>query len=107
MLDVPMRVGHLHDQMQTEVNGIVKLSDNTPANGATVILIRPFDQQVAATTTTDEKGQYSVRVDDPGQYVLYGYKSGFKVATLPIVVYPTLPRERYTADILLSPFKLK
>ena len=107
LLDIPLRVGHLHDPLPTEVNGSVTLPDNTPASGATVLLIRPFDQQIDTSTTTDQAGQFAVHVDDPGQYVLYAFKSGFEVATISIIVRPTLPRERHTSNIVLAPFTLR
>ena len=107
LLDIPLRIGHLHDPLPTEINGVVKLSDKTPANGATVLLISPFDQQIATTTRTDQAGHYAVRVDDPGQYLLCALKSGYKLGAVPVILRPGLSRGHYTIDIELSPFKLE
>ena len=108
LLDIPLKIGHLHDPVLIEINGIVKLSDNSPASDTIVQLISPFDPEIAARTRTDQLGRYAVRVSDPGQYVLYAFKSGFTVATIPIILHPTLERGPHTvADIILSSLSLK
>ena len=106
-LDIPLRLGYLHDPLTIDIDGSVRLTDNTPADSVTIVVVSPFDQQIVATTRTNAAGQYAVPVDDPGQYLVYAFKSGFKVSTVPIILAATLPRERCTADFVLSAFKLR
>ena len=106
LLNIPLKVGRLHDPLPIDVNGTVRVSENEPANSVTIVLVSPFDQQIAGTARTDQSGHYVLRVDDPGQYVLYAFKSGFKMNALAIILRPRLPREPYTADIVLSAFEL-
>ncbi|HXG06306.1 MAG TPA: carboxypeptidase-like regulatory domain-containing protein [Nitrososphaera sp.] len=104
LLDIPLRAGYLSDPIPTEINGTVKLSNNTPVKNVTIIVVSPFDQQIAGKTRTNQVGQYTVPVNDPGQYVIYAFKPGFKVATTPIILRPTIPRQKYMADLVLTSF---
>jgi Carboxypeptidase regulatory-like domain len=105
--DIPLRIGHLTDTLSIEISGTARLADKTPCSGVNILIISPFDQEIVARTKTDDAGHYAANVDDPGQYVLYAFKSGFEVLAFPFVLQPSLPRKPYTRDIVLSPFSLK
>lgn len=104
-IDIPLRVGHLHDPLRIEIIGTARLTDKRVAANVAIVAMRPFDQQVAAKTSTNRAGHYRLRLDDPGQYVIYAFKSGYKVKAFPMILRAKLPRERYRADIILSPFR--
>lgn len=106
-LEIPLRIGHIHDPIAINVNGRVRLSDGMPANNATVVVISPFDQQFAGNTLTNQSGEFSIHVDDPGQYVLYVFKPGFQVVSVPMLLRPTLPRKPYRVDMVLQRFQLR
>jgi hypothetical protein len=106
-LDLPLRIGRLHDPIPIGITGLAMLSDKTPLPGVSILLISPFDQEIVGKTLTTRSGQYTLKVDEPGQYVLYAVKFGFGVKAISIIVRPTLPRETLRADITLNPLHLR
>ena len=66
------------------------LADNTPAGSVMVSLMSPLDREIM-TAKTGLTGTYTMRVDYPGQYVVFEHKSGSKVAAIAIVVRPAIP----------------
>ena len=63
-----------------QVSGLVKGDKDSPASGATVVLI-PSDaakrQQLSAykSTTTDQHGRFSIAAVEPGRYKLFAWES--------------------------------
>lgn len=105
--DIPIRIGHLHDPLPIEITGTARLEDNKPSSDVNILVISPVDQQIVARTKTNHAGHYGAKVDEPGQYVLYAFKSGFQVSAFPIILRPSLPRKPFSQDIVLSPLNLK
>jgi hypothetical protein len=107
VLDISLRIGRLHDPLPTEVVGTVTDSNSAPVISAMLVVVSPVEQRIVATSKTDQAGEYRIQVDDPGQYVVYAFKSGLTVRSTAILLRPRLPRERYKADFVLSALKLE
>ncbi len=106
-LDIGLQVGYLNDPLVIQVHGTVKQASDLPLSGASIVVVRPFDQEIIIKTKTDDLGKYDLQVNDPGQYVLYASKPGFRVRAIDIVVKPTVPREPQEVNFVLSPLKLQ
>lgn len=104
--DIPLRIGRLHDPLPIEISGTARFPDNTVSCDVNILVISPVNQEIIARTKTNHFGYFAAKVDDPGQYVLYAFKSGFEVIAFPIVE-PSLPRRPYSKDIVLYPLNLK
>ena len=105
--DIALKVGHLHDPIPIEISGTARLADNAPSSDVNVVVISPVDHQIVAKTKTNKAGHYVLKVNDPGQYVVSAFKSGFHAIAFAIVLNPELPRKPYSKDLVLFPLNLK
>lgn len=82
-LDICLQVLVMIDYLKPSViTCTVQSSDGNSIKGATVTLLNPYDQQVAATGYTNNRGQVSLQTSYAGHHIVYAYKEGYKVGSI-------------------------
>jgi len=104
-IDIGLVVFKLTDIEPCEFEGMVRAPDATAIEGTSVSLIAAFNDRIRATASTDPAGRYRLRVEEPAQYVLYGFKPGFSVTAIVVTCQPLLPRPRIRQDLTLVPLR--
>jgi hypothetical protein len=105
-VDIGLRAGYLDEPIEIQIRGKITTVEKTPIAGTSIVVLRVFDQQVVAETKTDEKGEYKMSVEDPGQYQIFALKPRYKAGSAFQIIEPVTPRKEKVVDFVLHPFKL-
>lgn len=97
--------GYIGEPIPTEVTGFVLGEQKMPLEGATIVLQSTFNRRLVLSAQTGNQGQYKVSVEYPGQYIIYTYKSGYRVAAGSLLVPASLPRRFVKMDFTLPSMK--
>jgi carboxypeptidase family protein len=107
LMDFGLKVGLLADSAVMELHGAIEQADGAPASFATVTVVSAFDDRLMFRIRTNVTGRYSIRVPDPGQYLVYASKTDFAVSATTVVLHATVAREDHTINLILHPLHLK
>lgn len=104
-VDIGFIAGYLSEPLPTEVYGLVLEEQGKSVENATVVLRSAFNRKLVLSANTDGQGRYKASAKYPGQYVVYAYKAGFKVAANSVTITASLPRNPVKMDFTLPALK--
>jgi hypothetical protein len=76
--DTSLALARLADMPARRVSGVVTASDKVPLSGVSITVVTAFGTRIVSRAHTDEKGRFSVALDEGGQYVVIAAHVGFR-----------------------------
>ncbi len=106
--NIGIKIGSLDGSLPEPymIHGTVSQASGAALSEATVVIISPFDQEIASTALTDKQGKYYLKAMG-NRFIIYAYKPGFEVMTERITLKGGWLKKWHQANFILNDIEYK